>query len=89
MSKWIGRIFGERIPGTDQTYGQRLGAVTNEMKTAFKNDWSDEKYQEFEAWGVNPSEIENVPGGPQDEWENLLSERARDLGVEIPVDAAE
>ena len=86
FGRWFARIAGEKIPGTDETYGTRIESVKNAMRGRFKRDWSKAQYQEFEEWGVDPTEIQKVPGSPNTELWNRIAERARVLGAEIPED---
>jgi hypothetical protein len=56
------------------------------MRARFHRDWSEEQYREFETWGVDPTEIENVPGSPNEALLRRITERARALGAAIPGD---
>ena len=87
--KWLGRIMTEKIPGTDQTYAERLEQVKQGMNAEFKRTWTPAQYKEFEAWGVNPTEIKGVPGSPEVELAKRIVHRARMFGAEIPEDAAD
>ena len=80
FGRWLGRVLSEKIPGTDQTYGARIEAVKQRMRAQFKRDWTEEQYREFEAWGVDPTEIQNVPDSPNVELFRRIEERARQLG---------
>lgn len=80
----IGRIMSEQVPGTDESYGVRIDAVKSNLRATFKRDWSAEQYKEFEAWGVDPTEIQDVPGSPNAALEGRIGERARDFGAELP-----
>jgi len=86
MGKWVGRLFTEKIPGTDQSYAERLGEISNRMKASLKQEWSADQYSEFEEWGVDPNEIQDVPGGADDMWGQRITSRARELGIELPED---
>lgn len=83
---WVARVLGDKIPGTDETYGARVDSVKKSMRESFKRDWSAEQYREFEAWQMDPTEIRDVPGSPQKELEVRITERARALGAELPVE---
>jgi len=84
--RWVARVTTEKIPGTDETYGARIESVKNEMRATFRRQWSAAQYKEFEEWGVDPTEIEKVPGSPNAELWKRVAERARALGAEIPED---
>ena len=83
---WFGRVVSEKIPGTGQTYGARIEAVKADMRARFKKDWSPEQYREFEEWGVDPTEIEQVPGSPNEKLMQRIAERAKQLGATLPDD---
>ncbi|MHC4954122.1 MAG: hypothetical protein ACYTGZ_09545 [Planctomycetota bacterium] len=78
------RIITEKIPGTNETFGARIESVKNDMRTAFKRDWTPAQYKEFEEWGVDPTEIDKVPGSPNEALAKRITQRARELGAEIP-----
>ncbi len=83
---WVARVLSEKIPGTDETYGTRIESVKTGMRATFKRDWSDAQYREFEAWGVDPTEIERVAGSPNEVLLKRVTERARELGAVLPED---
>lgn len=62
----------------------QVAAVKRNLRATFKRDWSAEQYTEFEAWGVDPTEIQDVPGSPNAALEERIGERARDFGAELP-----
>ncbi|MHC4548739.1 MAG: hypothetical protein ACYTEZ_08160 [Planctomycetota bacterium] len=86
FGRWFARIASEKIPGMDETYGARIESVKNAMRATFKRYWSAAQYREFEEWGVDPTEIEKVPGSPNAELWMRIAERARTLGADIPDD---
>lgn len=86
FGRWIGRVLTEKIPGTDETYATRIESVKSTMRATFKRDWSAAQYREFEEWGVDPTEIEKVPGSPNEALGKRIVERATALGAEIPDD---
>lgn len=86
FGRWLGRVLSDQMPGTNETYGARIEAVKNSMRASFKREWSEAQYREFEAWGVDPSEVEKVPGSPNEALWKRVTERARALGAEIPAD---
>ena len=83
---WLARVLSEKIPGTDETYGARIESVKNGVRTTFKREWSEAQYREFEAWGVDPTEIESVAGSPNEALLKRVTERARALGAVFPED---
>ena len=83
---WIGRIMSEKLPGTDITYATRIESVKKSMRTTFKRDWSEEQYREFTEWKVDPTEIENVPGSPNEALGKRIMDRVGTLGVDVPND---
>jgi hypothetical protein len=84
--KWIGRIVTEKIPGTDETYSERLETIKRRVNGEFKRTWTPEQYKEYEAWGVNPTEIKGVPESPEVELAKRIMDRARMFGAESPED---
>jgi hypothetical protein len=84
--RWIGRVLTEDIPGTNETYGARIETVKVAMRATFKRQWSEEQYREFEEWGVDPTEVQNVPGSPNEALGQRITERARSLGADVPED---
>jgi len=86
FGRWLGRVLTEQIPGTNETYGVRIESVKNAMRAEFKREWSEAQYREFEEWGVDPSEVEKVPGSPNEVIWKRIVERARVLGAEVPGD---
>ncbi|MFI5401710.1 MAG: hypothetical protein ACHQ1G_02160 [Planctomycetota bacterium] len=83
---WLARVLTEKVPGTDETYGARIESVKNGMRATFKREWSETQYREFEGWGVDPTEIEQVPGSPNEALLKRITERARALGANLPKD---
>jgi hypothetical protein len=84
--KWIGRLVSEKVPGTDMTYAARIEGVKAAMRERFKREWTEEQYREYVEWGVDPTEVQNVPGSPNEAIFRRINERARQLGAEIPGD---
>lgn len=84
FGRWVARVFSEKVPGTDETYGARIESVKNAMRATLRREWSEAQYREFEAWGVDPSEIEKVPGSPNEALGKRIAERARALGAALP-----
>ena len=82
--RWVARIMSETIPGTNESYGTRIESVKNDMRASFKHVWSAAQYKEFEAWGVDPTEIEKVPGSPNEQLAERVMQRAREFGAAIP-----
>jgi hypothetical protein len=86
MMRLFGKLLTEKVPGTDETYGARIDAIKRSVKDTLRTVWQPEQYAEFEAWGVDPLEVKNVPGTPNAAIERRVLDRARDLGVELPED---
>jgi hypothetical protein len=84
--QWFVRVVSEKIPGTNETYGARIEAVKQTMRATFKREWSPEQFREFHEWGVDPTEVQEVPGSPNKQLEQRIVARARELGAEIPDD---
>ncbi len=82
----IGRIMSEKIPGSDDTYAVRIESVKARLRETFKRDWRPEQYAEYEAWGVDPTEIQGIPGSPNEALMERIRERARALGATLPSD---
>jgi hypothetical protein len=83
---WLARVLTEKVPGTDETYGARIESVKGRMRGAFKREWTEAQYKEFETWGVDPTEIAQVPGSPNDDLVKRVTDRARALGAVLPND---
>lgn len=82
--QWIGSVMSQKVPGTDESYGVRIEAVKTRMRQTFQREWTKEQYAEYQAWGVDPTEIQNVPESPnQILWERI-QDRARAMGARIP-----
>ena len=84
MMKLFGKLLTEKVPGTDDTYGVRIEGIKRSVKDTLRGVWRPEQYAEFEAWGVDPLEVKDVPGTPNAAIEQRVLERARALGAELP-----
>jgi len=84
FGRWVGRVMNEKIPGTNDTYATRIEALKNSMRATFEKEWTAEQYKEFKAWGVDPTEIDKVPGSPNELLGKRIMERAAALGAEVP-----
>ena len=82
--RFVGRVMSEKIPGSDDTYAVRIEAIKTRLRETFRRDWSAEQYAEFEAWGVDPTEIQGIPGSPNEALLERIRERARALGAKVP-----
>ena len=82
--KWFGRVMTEVVPGTSQTYAERAEGAKTHLRETLRRELSEEQYALFEAWEMDPSEIEDVPGSPWKDVELRVRERAKDLGATIP-----
>ena len=85
-AKFIGRVMAEKVPGTDETYGARIEAVKGTVRAAFKRDWSAKQYAAFEAWQMDPTEIQGIEGSAYKRVEARVMARAKQLGAELPDD---
>jgi hypothetical protein len=84
LPAFIQRIVTERVPGTDETYGSRIEASKQRLREAFQREMSESQYNEFVAWQMDPTEVENVPGSPYADLGPQILERARELGLDLP-----
>jgi len=85
FGRWVSRYLTEKIPGTDETYAARTEAVKNEVRASFKRDWSEAQYREFQEWGLDPTEIKDVPGSPNEAlFRERIVPRLKELGAEVP-----
>jgi hypothetical protein len=82
--KWFVRVVSEKVPGTDQTYGTRIEAEKASMRGTFRRIFSKEQYGEFEGWRVDPVEIRGIVGSPGEALGLRITERAKEMGAEIP-----
>ncbi len=78
---WFGRL-GETIPGREETYGQAIEGVKSDVRSAFQREFSEEQYAEYQAWGVDPIEIEEIPDSPWADIEYRVAEQAALLEAE-------
>jgi len=82
--KLFGRLMAEEFPGTDETYATRIEAVKKGVGQAFRRTLSDEQIATFEAWQMDPTEIQEIPSSPWKDVEARVIERARAMGAELP-----
>ena len=82
--KWLVRVITEKIPGTDETYATRIDAVKATVLDSFKRTFNEEQYAEFQKWGVDPIEIQDIPDSPGEDLESRYMDRARQLTAEFP-----
>ncbi len=80
FGRWFARVASEKVPGTNQTYVAQIESIKTSMRTTFKRDWSKAQFKEFEEWGVDPTEIQNVPNSPNTELFRRITDRAKALG---------
>jgi len=73
--KWLGRVMTEKIPGTDVTYGANIEVIKNNTREAFRNEFTEEQYAEFESWGVDPTEIKEIEDSPWADLEARVKQR--------------
>ena len=78
------RLIAEKVPGSDATYAQQAEAAKAKLRETFKRTMSPKQYATFEAWQMDPSEVQGVPGSPWKELEGRIRERARALGANLP-----
>jgi hypothetical protein len=77
--KWIGRVMGETIPGTDETYGTRIQAAKRKVSDGFRKVFTDEQYADFEKWGLDPTEIKEIENSPWADIGERIQERMLQL----------
>ncbi len=80
----FGRLMSEKIPGSDETYAARVEGVKGRLRESFKRNWTQEQYKTFEAWQMDPTEVQNVEGSPYKDVERRVLERAQQLGWRAP-----
>lgn len=80
----FGRLLTETLPGSDDTYAVRVEAVKGRLREGFRRDWDAAQYAAFEAWQMDPTEIQEIEGSPWKELEARVIERARALGADLP-----
>ncbi len=85
--KLFQKLVTERVPGTNQTYAERAEAVKQTVRDAFRRDMTKPQYARFEAWQMDPTEVQGIEGSPWEEVMPLVIERAREMGADIPDDA--
>jgi len=73
--KWLGRVMSEKIPGTDVTYGADIEVIKNNAREAFRSEFTEEQYAEFESWGVDPTEIKDIENNPWADLEERVKQR--------------
>jgi hypothetical protein len=74
------RMGVEKIPGTDETYAQRMDDIKKTVTDAIRRDLSPEQFAEYEKMRVakDPTEMQ-VEGGP---WEKIMAQ----VGAKLPED---
>lgn len=82
--KFVGRLLTERVPGSDDTYAARLEAVKQSVRATFRRTWTPKQFAEFEAWGADPLENDDIEGSPRAALNQRIVERARALGANLP-----
>ena len=73
--KWLGRVMTEKIPGTDVTYGADIEVIKNNTRSAFRNEFTEKQYAEFESWGVDPTDIKEIENSPWADLEERVKKR--------------
>ncbi len=84
--KLFSKLVTEMVPGTDQTYAEAANAVKQSVREGFRRHMDERQYARFEAWQMDPTEVQGIPGSPWEELQPLIVERARELGADIPDD---
>jgi hypothetical protein len=77
--KWVGRVMSETIPGTDDTYGTRIEAAKNKVRAGFRKVFTDKQYADFEKWGLDPTEIQEIENSPWTDIGELIQKRMLEL----------
>ena len=77
--KWVGRVMSEKIPGTDETYGARIEVAKNKVREAFRREFTDKQYAEFEKWGLDPTEIQEIENSPWADIGEIIKQRLLEL----------
>ena len=85
-AKWFQRVMSEKVPGYDETYAVRAETLKNALRQSFKRTWSEAQYARFEEWKMDPTEVQGIENSPWKEVEQLVRDRARALGAELPED---
>lgn len=83
-AKLFGRIMSENIPGSDETYAQRAEVVKQRLRDDFKRSWRPAQYAIFEAWKMDPTEVQDIEDSPWKDLQGRIVERARQLGAKLP-----
>jgi hypothetical protein len=83
----FGRLKAERIPGSDETYADRVEVLKNALRSSFERSWTAKQYATFEQWQMDPTQIQGIEGSPFKAIERRVVERARQLGAKLPGDA--
>lgn len=87
MMKLFGRLITEKVPGTNVTYAARAEAIKTTVREAFRADFSDAQFERFQAWQMDPTEVQGVEGSAWADLQQRILERARALGADVPADA--
>jgi hypothetical protein len=85
--KLFGRLMSETIPGSSETYATRIEKIKQGVRATFRRDWTQEQYATFEAWRMDPTEVQDIEGSPWKDVGRRLLERAKELGADVPDDA--
>jgi len=82
--KWLGRVTTMTVPGTNETYSVQIETVKESVRDTLRRTLQKEQYAEFEGWGVDPTEIRDIPGSPQEDLGRRITERAKQLAEQTP-----
>jgi hypothetical protein len=75
FSKWYGRLVSLTVPGTAETYAAKMETVKGAVRDGLRRDLSDEQYAEFEEWGLDPTEIQEITNTPWADFDRLVADR--------------
>lgn len=74
LMKFYGRLMTEVVPGTGETYAQRMAAVNSRVSDGLRRSFSQDQWTEYEKMGItDPTQIQ-VEGSP---WEKAFQEYSR------------
>lgn len=84
--EFLKRVTTELVPGTNQTYAEAAEAVKDTVRSTFRREFSEPQYAKFEAWKMDPTEVQGIDGSPWTGLQERIIERAREMGAKIPGD---
>ncbi len=78
------RLLTEKIPGSNETYAERVEGVKSRLRAALKRDLNPKQHTAFQTWQMDPTEIKGIAGSPWKAIEKRVGERVKELVPDTP-----